>query len=334
LAELDRSTLKAQQLQTKASLSSAENEFQYREKNFDRIKKLFQSQLVSDADFEDAQYQYNNAKANVDQLKSKLEQAEVNLSYAYIYSPIDGVILNRSVEEGQTVAASFSTPTLFSIARDLTKMQVEADVDEADIGQVKTGQRVAFTVDAFPSDTFAGNVTQIRLQPTVTSNVVTYTVIIEAPNNNLKLMPGLTANIEIIIKEAKNALVITPRALQFQPTQDLAELFDMQSPAPKPDNGNRLKGNKTDMPAPKQFGSMPENAKVVWVKSGRVIEPRFVETGLSDGAKVEVLHGLNSGDIVITGITQVAKSQVRSSKGGSPFMPKPPQRKQSKSQGN
>lgn len=343
LAELDRSTLNAQVLQSKASLSSAENELHYRQQNFERTKKLFQSSLVSDVDYEDAEYQYNNAKANVDQLKSKLEQAEVNLSYAYIYSPIDGVILNRDVEEGQTVAASFSTPTLFSIARDLTKMQVEADVDEADIGQVKLGQRVNFTVDAFPQDTFAGSVAQIRLQPTTSSNVVTYTVIVEAPNNDLKLMPGLTANIEIVIKEARNALVIPPKALQFEPTQEMAEMFDMKpdhspnagkdSTMPKTDSGNLGMANSDGLPNG-EFGSKPENAKVVWVKKGNKIQPHFVETGLEDGAKVEVIRGINMGDSIVTGVSKTVAVAAKKTQSGSPFMPKPPQRKQNTSKGN
>ncbi|MGE0076807.1 MAG: efflux RND transporter periplasmic adaptor subunit [Bacteroidales bacterium] len=339
LAELDRSTLKAQELQSKASLASAENELHYREQNYKRTSKLYKDSLVSDVDFEEAEYQYNNAKANVDQLKSKLEQAEVNLSYAYIYSPIDGVILSRSVEEGQTVAASFSTPTLFSIARDLTKMQVEADVDEADIGQVRQGQSVKFTVDAFPQDTFSGNVTQIRLEPTTTSNVVTYTVIVEAPNNDLKLMPGLTANIEIIIKEAKGALVVTPRALQYEPTQEVAEVF-MKRPEHNPDaedskefEGDESVAKSSGMPMGEP-GVKPEGAKVVWVKKNNSIEPHFVETGLEDGAKVQVLHGLSLGDSVITGVAKVSTTQTSQSQSGSPFMPKPPQRKQSNKTSN
>ncbi|MGD9977459.1 MAG: efflux RND transporter periplasmic adaptor subunit [Bacteroidales bacterium] len=337
LAELDRSTLKAQVLQSKASLSSAENELNYRRQNFSRTEKLYRDSLVSDVEFEEVQYQYNNASANVDQLKSKLEQAEVNLSYAYIYSPIDGVILNKSVEEGQTVAASFSTPTLFSIARDLTKMQVEADVDEADIGQVKVGQPVKFTVDAFPNDTFSGNVTQIRLQPTTTSNVVTYTVIIEAPNKELKLMPGLTASIEIIILEAKNTLLVVPKALQFEPTQELAEIFTIQQfPEPPGKNGNN---GPHGMPPPMsggdisanhqpqgEFDSKSENVKVVWIKKGNTIEPRFVETGLEDGARIEVLSGLSLGDSVIIGASKVKRTNgTQQSQSGSPFMPKPPQ---------
>jgi len=338
LAELDRSTLKAMELQAKASLSSAENELHYREQNYNRIKKLYEGTMVSETDYEDAEYQYKNAKTNYEQLKSKLEQAEVNLSYAYIYSPINGVILNRSVEEGQTVAASFSTPTLFSIARDLTKMQVEADVDEADIGQVKLNQQVNFTVDAYPDDTFPGQVTQIRLEPTVSSNVVTYTVIIEAPNKDLKLMPGLTASVEIVTQEAKNVLMIPPKALQFEPTQELASEYTIKQ-FPEPGQGKPKGDLKKHKPAMEQsngefnrppMGPDMKNAKLVWVKKGNEIEPRMVETGMDDEVNIEIKRGLNDGDSVIIGTSKIQISKNKTSQSGSPFMPKPPQRNNKK----
>ncbi len=337
LAELDKSTLNAQVLQSKASLASAQNEFTYKEQNYNRIKKLFEGSLVSEVDFEEAQYQYNNAKTSVERLKSNLEQAEVNLSYAMIYSPIDGVILNNAIKEGQTVAASFSTPTLFSIARDLTKMQVEANVDEADIGQVKLDQRVNFTVDAYPEDTFPGKVTQIRLEPTTTSNVVTYTVIIEAPNPDLKLMPGLTASIEVIIKESLNTLLVTPKALQFEPTEELATLYSIEKfpepgrgekGKPSPDSGIEPNENMGMPPmggSPQSLGPKPKNMKILWVKTGNSIHPRMVETGMEDGAKVEIIRGIHEGDSVITAITKVQATSNQPTQGGSPFMPKPPQ---------
>jgi HlyD family secretion protein len=339
LAELDRSTLNAQVLQSKASLASAENELQYREQNFNRVKKLYEGSLVSETEFEEAQYQYNSAKTNVSQLRSKLEQAEVNLSYASIYSPIDGVILNRSIEEGQTVAASFSTPTLFSIAKDLTKMQVEAKVDEADIGQVKVGQRVLFTVDAYPDDKFNGDVVQIRLQPTTSANVVTYTVIIEAPNPSLKLMPGMTASIEIIVKEAKNVLTITPKALQFEPTAELASNYTIEAlPAPggighgdakMPRQPNAQPGGNGKLPpmgGSAQVGSRPPDMKIAWVIKGKTIQPHPVRTGMEDGATVEIIEGLNEGDSVVTSVTQIQAAKSATPQNGSPFMPKPPQR--------
>ncbi|MFA7044287.1 MAG: efflux RND transporter periplasmic adaptor subunit, partial [Bacteroidales bacterium] len=194
LAELDRSTLNATWISSKASFESAENELTYQRSNYERIKQLYEKQSVSKTDFETAQYQYNNAKNAYTISKSNLDKAVTNLGYATIYSPIDGIVLSRAVDEGQTVAASFSTPTMFTIAKDLKKMRVIADVDEADIGNVKVGQNVMFTVDAFPNDEFKGTVTMVRLEAKTTSNVVTYEVVIAAPNQDLKLLPGLTAS--------------------------------------------------------------------------------------------------------------------------------------------
>ncbi|HOZ15251.1 MAG TPA: efflux RND transporter periplasmic adaptor subunit [Tenuifilaceae bacterium] len=318
LAELDKSTLKARVLQSKASLASAQNELTYQEQNLNRTKKLYETKAVSDVDIESAQYKYNNAKASVDRLISELEQAEVNLSYASIYSPIDGVILARNVEEGQTVAASFSTPTLFTIARDLTKMKVEANVDEADIGQVKMGQEVTFTVDAFPSDTFGGTVSQIRLNPTVSSSVVTYKVIVEAPNPDLKLMPGLTASISIITKQAKNVFKVASKALQFKPDMDVAMKY-LPKPKGKPDgmpNGIPEAMPMDEVQADSGFGT-------VWLKNGEIIKPQRVKVGMDDGAYTEIMEGLNDGDSVVTSAVKVvAKSTSKESK--SPFLPTPP----------
>jgi HlyD family secretion protein len=318
LAELDKSTLKARVLQSKASLASAQNELTYQEQNLNRTQKLYETKAVSDVDIESAHYKYNNAKTSVDRLISELEQAEVNLSYASIYSPIDGVILARNVEEGQTVAASFSTPTLFTIAKDLTKMKVEANVDEADIGQVKMGQEVTFTVDAFPSDTFGGTVSQIRLNPTVSSNVVTYKVIVEAPNPDLKLMPGLTASISIITKQAKGVMKIASKALQYKPDMNVAMAY-----LPKP------KGKPEEMPTgvpdgmPETMSQDEEGFGMVWVKNGETIKPQRVKVGMDDGAYTEIVEGLTEGDSVVTSALKVvAKTTSQESK--SPFLPTPP----------
>ena len=197
IAELDKTALKATVAEATAALNTALNEQDYQQKSFDRIAKLHDGKVVSDTDYEEALYKLNNAKGIADQKRSDLSRARTNLSYASIYSPIDGVVVSRSVDVGQTVAASYSTPTLFTIAQDLKQMQVEADVDEADIGQVKLGQRVVFTVDAYPEDEFSGTITQVRLEPVEESNVITYTVIIKADNQDGKLMPGLTASISI-----------------------------------------------------------------------------------------------------------------------------------------
>ena len=212
-----------------ANYSSALNELNYYQQNYNRQKQLYDAQVISRQDYEQASYQYTNAKATVTQRLTALNQAKTNLGYANIYAPIDGIILSREVEEGQTVAAQMSAPTLFKIAKDLTKMQVEVNVDEADIGQVKVGQRVSFTVDSYPNEEFSGVVKQVRLSPTTSSNVVTYTVIVEAENPDEKLKPGLTATIAIYTSELRDVLIIPAKAINFTPdAQTLAAYYQQQ----------------------------------------------------------------------------------------------------------
>ena len=251
------------------------------------------------------------------------DQAMVDLGYAEIYSPIDGIVLDRAVEVGQTVAASFSTPTLFTLANDLTKMQVEADVDEADIGQVKVGQRVTFTVDAYMDDTFDGTVNQIRMKPTTTSNVVTYTVIIGAPNPDLKLFPGMTASVTIVTEE-ETGLAVPAEAFNFTPDEQV--LKTMRKPE-KPEG---------QMPEPPQ-GERPEmdgkamagNHNMVWLKQGDNIMPRPVKVGMSDGAYKIVEQGLQAGDSVVLSAQYVVKEKAKKT-GDNPFMPGPPGRDKNK----
>jgi len=211
IAELDKELLLSELSSVNADMSSAKTEYEYQKKNFERSQQLYKKELVSETDYETANYTYQKAKNSYEKSKFNVEKAQRNLSYAMIKSPIDGVIISRAVDEGQTVAASYSTPTLFTIANDLSKMQVVANVDEADLGQVKEGQRVSFTVDAYPNDVFEGVVTQVRLEATTTSNVVTYQVIVNAPNPDLKLKPGLTANISIFTTEKKGVLLFLPK---------------------------------------------------------------------------------------------------------------------------
>ena len=208
IAELDRTNLISELNTTKANLSSAQSSLNYQLSNYNRYKELYNKGLVSADEYESARLQYLQAKEQVNTSKESVQKAQTNLGYATITSPIDGVILSKSVEEGQTVAASFNTPELFVIAQDLTDMRVIADIDEADIGGVKEGQRVSFTVDAFPDDQFEGRVTQVRQQATTESNVVTYEVVISAPNNDLKLKPGLTANVTIFTLEKNDVLAV------------------------------------------------------------------------------------------------------------------------------
>jgi len=298
LAELDRTTLEAELLSSEAARASAETEYNYQQKNYDRIAALHEKKLVSDVEYESAKYQYDKAKSSYDKANSDITRVRQNLSYATIYSPIDGVVLNRAVDEGQTVAASFNTPTLFTIANDLTRMQVIANVDEADIGEVKDGQKVTFTVDAYPEDTFTGSVTQVRLQPTTTSNVVTYEVVVGAPNPDLKLKPGLTANITITTLEKDSILLVPVKALRFTPEQKDINQADI-NPAP--------------------------GEKILWKEQGKSIMPVNVSTGVSDGIYTEVSGNIREGDTIITGIMLGSPSKTIVNNGtSSPFMPKPP----------
>ena len=234
IAELDRTTLEAELASSTATMNSARVEYEYQEKNFARQEELYKKKVISETDFETATYNYEKAKAEYEKSRSDLVRASTNLGYSRIYSPIDGVVISRAVDEGQTVAASFSTPTLFTIANDLTQMQVVADVDEADIGNVAEGQRVTFTVDAYPNDIFEGVVTQVRLEATETSNVITYETIINAPNADLKLKPGLTANVTIYTQEERNTLYLPLKCMRFmpEPPQGAHGLVDMAPEAP------------------------------------------------------------------------------------------------------
>ncbi len=220
LAQLDKKQLIAQLEQSKATLDQAQAQLTYQESTFKRLKVLYEKQLIAQSDYDQALYNYENAKATVKNAKSAYERNLVNLNYATITSPINGVVLNRAIEEGQTVAASFNTPTLFTIVNDLTQMEVEASVSEADIGQVKTNQHVEFSVDAYPDKKFVGLVAEVRLQPTTTNNVVTYAVILSAPNPEKLLMPGMTADATIIVDEKDSTLILAGKATRFTPDME------------------------------------------------------------------------------------------------------------------
>ena len=337
LAELDKVPLQAGLDNAKASLDNAKATLTYQEANYNRVKALHDKKLVAESDYDQALYNYSTAKASMKIAESGYDKAKINLDYATIYSPIDGVVLNRAVDEGQTVAASFSTPTLFSIANDLTQMQVAANIDETDIGQVKVGQRVEFTVNAYTGTKFKGEVTEIRLQSTTTSNVVTYTVIIKAPNPDRKLLPGLTADITIYVQEASNVITIPLKATQFFPDSAtiagyLNSLPENQRPEfKKPEKGNRPGGMAFSKEKGMKPGSMPfsaENApKMVWIKTDKSIHPIPVEVGINDGVNTEVTKGLNEGDDVIVNISLDGGGFKPGAASGSPFMPKPPQAK-------
>lgn len=305
IAELDKTNLNAAKVQAQAAYDNAVNRRNYMQTIHERKKSLYENNLISKSDFEDATYNYQNANSEVTQRLSDLQRANTNLSYANIYAPIDGVVLSRDIDEGQTVAASFNTPTLFTIAQDLNEMQVEADVDEADIGQVKEGQRVTFTVDAYIGETFEGVVTQVRLDPKVTSNVVTYTVVIAAKNPDLKLKPGLTATIAIYTLELKDMITVEAKAINFKPNIEILKAYNLQKDLP--DNSN------------KQI----EESKTLWVldKNGAIISKK-VSLGASDGVNVQIIKGISLGEKLVYSLKSVSKSEIKKEDTNeSPFMP-------------
>ena len=316
MAELDKQTLNQSLSRAKASLTSAESQLNYAKLTYERTKQLYESNAATLAAYQEAQNSYTQAQMSKRNAQASYDQAKVDLAYAEIYSPIDGIVLDRAVEVGQTVAASFSTPTLFTLANDLTKMQVEADVDEADIGQVKQGQRVTFTVDAYMDDSFEGTVSQIRMKPTTTSNVVTYTVIIDAPNPDQKLFPGMTASVTIVTEE-QTGLAVPAEAFNFTPDETVMKAIRK---AEKPD-GERPEPPQGDMS--QMEGKAAESHSMVWLKKGNDMMPRPVKTGMSDGAYKIIEQGLQAGDSVVLSAQFVAKEKAKKT-GDNPFMPSPP----------
>ncbi len=297
IAELDKTNLISELETSRANLTSAESNLQYQKANYDRYKQLYDKGLISANDYEQARLSYVQAQQQVTTAWQSVKRAETNLGYATITSPINGVVLSKAVEEGQTVAASFSTPTLFTIAQDLTDMRVIADIDEADIGDVRDGQRVTFTVDAFPDDVFEGNVTQVRQQPTTESNVVTYEVVISAPNTDLKLKPGLTANVTIFTLEKNNVLTVPAKALRFSPSEALMAEDE----------------TITDC----------EGRNKLWVKKGKEFKAIPVEIGVTNGNLTEIISGVDAGTEVLADIV-FGEVEEESAQGNSnPFMPQP-----------
>lgn len=316
LAKIDTTNLAAALEQSRASLENAKAELDYQQANYNRLTPLNDKKLISQSDFDQTVYNLNKAKANYHSVLAQHKKNQISLEYALIYSPIDGIILNRAVEEGQTVAASFSTPTLFTIANDLTQMKVEAKVDEADIGQVKKGQRVEFRVDAFPDDIFTGEVSEVRMEPTVTNNVVTYTIIISAQNPDFKLMPGMTAETSIFVLEKNDIMVVPSKALRFSPDQKLLMSYyeGIRDSTKIPEELNTDSNTDTEIKEP-----------VVWVKNKFILHQQQVKTGLNDDNSVEILSGLNPGDEVVISLED--KGNVKPKAGGNSLMPNPPKRR-------
>lgn len=321
LASLDRSNLNEQLTQAQTSVSNAKSNLTLAQQQYDRVKALYDNKAATQESYESAVNSLNLAKNQLKTAQSELSRAQTNLSYATIYSPIDGVIMDKAVEEGQTVASSFSTPTLFTIANDLTQMQVEASVDEADIGEVKAGQPVTFTVDAFPDDVFSGTVKEVRINPTVTSNVVTYTVIINAPNPDTKLFPGMTANVTIVTKK-ESGICIPMTALYTSIDPTVQKQFEKKGYTFK-----SLYKNQEELAQ----GLKDITKKNIWVKKGeKTYEQLSVTTGLNNGVKTLITDGLREGDEVIVNISEAMEGMPKgkdSEGGNNPFMPGPPQRK-------
>lgn len=301
IAELDKTNLMSQLNTAKTQLATAQSQLNYQTANYKRYKTLFEKGLVAADDFDNAKLSYTQAKEQVASAKEEVQRAQTNLGYATITSPIDGVVLSKSVEEGQTVAASFSTPELFTIAQDLTNMQVVADVDEADIGDVKEGERVTFTVDAYPDDTFEGEVKQVRQEATTTNNVVTYEVVISAPNANLKLKPGLTANVTIYTAERKGVLSVPSKALRFTPQKETVGKMKIVDAA---------------------------NAKnKVWTIEGNSIVAHKVNIGMTDGTNTQIVGGIAEGTKIVTGLNVMGGEEEKPMEAqgeSSPFAPGPP----------
>lgn len=315
LAELDRSTLQEQVQQSEASVSNAQSNLTLAQRTYDRTKTLFDNKAATQEALDAAEDELIRAKNQLVSAKSNYQKALVDLSYAQIYSPISGVVLNKEVEEGQTVASSFNTPTLFTIANNLTEMQVEANVDEADIGQVKEGQPVTFTVDAFPDDVFTGTVRQVRLEPTVTSNVVTYTVIIAASNPEEKLFPGMTASVTIIV-DKETGIAVPMEALYCSLEQSVMEIMQKQ--------GFQFKVLPPDMVAK---GLKDVTLKTIWVKRQNDFEQITVQAGLNDGAKSLITKGIKEGDEVLLSISEMRNDMKSPKSGNNPFMMGPPREK-------
>ncbi|MBQ7157469.1 MAG: efflux RND transporter periplasmic adaptor subunit [Bacteroidaceae bacterium] len=297
IAELDKTNLLSELASAQSNLSNAQAELTYQKANYTRYKKLYDKGLVSANDFESAKLSYDKAQQTVKVQQQTVTKAQTNLGYATITAPIDGIVLSKEVEEGQTVAAAMTTPTLFIIAQDLTDMRVIANIDEADIGGVKEGQRVTFTVDAFPDDTFEGQVTQVRQEATTESNVVTYEVVISAPNKELKLKPGLTANVTVYTLEKSNVLSVPTKALRFTPNEVLLE------------EGQTIE--------------RADGENIVWTLEGNTFKAHPVTVGTTNGTYTEILSGIAEGTEVLTEFNINGGEEQEAETAANPFMPRP-----------
>ncbi|MBQ8365338.1 MAG: efflux RND transporter periplasmic adaptor subunit [Bacteroidaceae bacterium] len=304
IAELDRTNLISELSSSENNMKSAQVEYEYQKKNLERTTTLYEKGLVSADDFDTANLAFQKAKNSYETSKFNVQKARTNLGYATITSPIDGVVLSKAIEEGQTVASSYNTPTLFTIAADLTDMRLIADIDEADIGNVKVGQRCVYTVDAFPNDEFEGFVTQVRQEPTTTSNVVTYEVVISAANPDLKLKPGLTANVTIYTLEVNDVITVSNKALRFAPNAALlGEEYSIRD---------------------------CEGKEKLWTLDENTFVAHSVKTGTTNGSLTEIIEGMPAGSEVVSEVSVTTRSSSQGPTERSPFAPGPRNRNNKK----
>ncbi len=317
IATLDTTLLYSSMRDAAAAVEKARVQVDLTKKQFARIDTLFHAKVISKNDYDLAYSNYGVAKADLLAAIATLDHEKTNLRYTTIKAPINGTVISRNVDVGQTVISSFNAPTLFTIANDLTQMQVLANVDEADIGQVKVGQETVFTVDAYPYMVFKGKVAQVRLQPVMVQNVNNYIVVINVSNPDLKLLPGLTANITIKITEHSHILKVPANAVHFMPSDDYLGYIKMTDSAMSKIKSMKIAGNEIPRPG---------DVCIVWVKSATVLEPRQVVVGLFDGTFVEISGDIKRGDEIVTG-TGNGIAQPASTTANNPFMPKMPSRK-------
>ncbi len=325
IAILDTTLLYASKIQADAAVQKAMLASNQGKREYNRDLKLFRSKVTALADFEQTRITYQTASVNLTSARAEQSRARINLQYATIKAPIRGMVISRNIQVGNMVIASFNSPTLFTIANDLTKMQVQANVDEADIGQVKKGQKAKFTVDAFPKDIFNGTVTQVRRQPVILQSVVNYVVIVEIANPDLKLMPGLTANLNIFVDERKNVLRIPASAFRFEPDSEYIKTAILL-----PDSVRQkwLQKFRKEVELKKQeIVETDENSGTIWIRNNKDVYPILIKKGLSDGTFTEIEGKIKIGDDVVVGINQVQSDKDK--KSSSPFMPKFPSKKKS-----
>jgi HlyD family secretion protein len=338
VAELDQSKFKARVDETRANLSAAQATMakskvavEDADRTLKRIKELKQRDLVSQSELDAAQTAYDAAKsqlnvsqAQVGQAQAAMNQAAIDLGYTVIRSPVDGMVISRNVDVGQTVAASLSAPTLFTIANDLTKMEVHTNVDEADVGNVSEGQEVTFTVDAHPQRRFRGKVHQVRNAPQIIQNVVTYNAVVRINNKELLLKPGMTANVQFLVSEKEDVLTVPNMALRFRLPEDKNEAQDLlrqEQGRAAPRVGQRRTSRGSSSGGGE--GRRVRQVKIYVVKDGKA-QPVEVQAGITDGSKTEVVAGaLNENDLVIIGMSGGATAQAQSGV-ANPFQPQQP----------